>query len=161
MKSPGLVLAFLLLNTLGVGAQVAEVSAKPLSDDDIKLIRSNIQDARESVIRDTMQFSDAEAKAFWPIYNDYAAKQRAIADKRKGIILDYAKQVDTMTDAQASDLTDRMLQVEDETQALRRKFLPKFQAALGARRAAKFYQVDNRLAMILNVQLASEIPLIP
>jgi hypothetical protein len=66
-----------------------------------------------------------------------------------------------MTDANASDLTNRFLQVEDEMQELRKKYLSQFQKALGAKRAAKFYQVDNRLTMILNVQLASEVPLIP
>lgn len=55
----------------------------------------------------------------------------------------------------------RMFAIEDETQALRKKFYPRFEKALGAKRAAKFYQVDNRLSMILNVQLTSEIPLIP
>jgi len=32
--------------------------------------------------------------------------------------------------------------------------------ALGAKRAAKFYQVDNRLTMIINLQLTAGIPLI-
>jgi hypothetical protein len=33
--------------------------------------------------------------------------------------------------------------------------------ALGAKRAAKFYQVDNRLGLIVNLQLTALIPLIP
>jgi len=44
---------------------------------------------------------------------------------------------------------------------LRQSYWPKFMKALGAKRAAKFYQVDNRLTMMVNIQLASEIPLIP
>jgi hypothetical protein len=32
---------------------------------------------------------------------------------------------------------------------------------LGAKRAAKFYQVDNRLSLIINLQLAAAVPLIP
>jgi hypothetical protein len=149
------------MNSAAVTAQVAVVAVKPLSDDDIKLIRQNVQEVKDDVIKDTMQFNDAEANAFWPVYKDYAGEQRALAEKRFGIITDYAKQVDTLTDAQATDLTQRLFQVEDETQALRKKYLPKFQAALGAKRAAKFYQVDNRLTLIVNLQLASAIPLIP
>jgi hypothetical protein len=33
--------------------------------------------------------------------------------------------------------------------------------ALGAKRAAKFYQVDNRITLLINIQLAANIPLIP
>lgn len=161
MKTPAVAIAFLFLNCIAVGAQVAQVTVKPLSDDDIKLIRQDIQGAKDAIIKDTMQFSDAEGKAFWPVYKEYAEGQRAVAEKRFAVILDYAKHYDTMTDAEASGLSQRMLQSEDDVQALRRNYLPKFEAALGAKRAAKFYQVDNRLTMILNVQLASEIPLIP
>jgi len=39
-------------------------------------------------------------------------------------------------------------------------YYPKFEKALGAKRTAKFYRVDKRLTMIVNFQLASEIPLI-
>jgi hypothetical protein len=66
-----------------------------------------------------------------------------------------------MDDASASSLTQRLFQIEDETQALRKKYFNRFESALGAKRAAKFYQVDNRLTMIVNIQLASEVPLIP
>jgi hypothetical protein len=161
VKTPAVALAFLLLNTIGVGAQVALVAIKPLSDDDIKLIRQDIQGAKDDIIKDTMQLSEAEGTAFWPVYKEYAGGQRAIAEKRFAVILDYTKHVETLTDADASSLTQRMLQSEDEVQELRKKYFPKFEAALGAKRAAKFYQIDNRLTMILNVQLASEIPLIP
>jgi hypothetical protein len=108
-----------------------------------------------------MQFTDAESAAFWPVYKDYASEQKTIAEQRFAAIMEFAKHFDTMTDADASSLTKKMLQVEDSTQDLRRKYFPKFEAAIGAKRAARFYQVDNRLTMILNVQLASEIPLIP
>lgn len=157
MKNPALALAMFLLTTMGSGAQVVQVTVKPLTDADIKLIRQDIQSAKDDIIKDTMQFSEAEASSFWPVYKEYAAEQRAIAEKRLGVILDYAKSVDNLTDADASSLTNRLLQAEDDAQALRKKYLPKFSAAVGAKRAAKFYQVDNRLTMILNVQLASEI----
>ena len=161
MKTLPFAFAACLLCALPVGAQVVQITVKPLSDDDIKLIRQDIQSAKDDIVKDTMQFTEAEGAAFWPVYKEYAGEQRAIAEKRFAVITDYAKHVDTLTDADASGLTKRMLQVEDETQALRKKFYPKFESALGAKRAAKFYQVDNRLTLILNVQLASEVPLIP
>lgn len=161
MKTPALALAIFLLNTIGLGAQVAQITVRPLTDDDIKLIRQDIQSTKDDVIAHTMQFSDVEAGKFWPVYKEYAAEQTAIAEKRFAVILDYAKTIDTLTDAQASSLTQRLLQAEDDAQALRRKYFPKFETTIGAKRAAKFFQVDNRLSLILNVQLASEIPLVP
>lgn len=161
MNTPRMILAILLMNAVSGIAQTALVQVRPLTDEDVKLIRQDVQSIKDDVIKDTMQFTEAEGTAFWPIYKQYADQQRAIAEKRFAVILDYAKNIDTMTDAGASSLSQRMLQVEDDTQALRRQYFPKFETALGGKRAAKFYQVDNRLTMIVNVQLASEIPLIP
>jgi hypothetical protein len=95
------------------------------------------------------------------VYRDYAKGQRAIADKRLALITEYAQSLDKMDNAKASNLTQRLFQVEDDTQALRKQYFTKFEKSLGPKRAAKFYQVDNRLTMIINMQLASEIPLIP
>jgi len=155
-----LVLAFFLLNAIAGWAQTTEIVVKPLTDDDVKLIRQDVQSIKDDVIRDTMQFNNTEAAAFWPVYKQYAEEQHAIAEKRYGVIKDYAKSFDTMSDATASDLTQRMLQIEDDTQELRKKYYPKFQSAIGGKRAAKFFQVDNRLTLIVNLQLASEIPLV-
>jgi hypothetical protein len=161
VKIRGLVLASILVSAVVAVAQdVAVVTIRPLTDDDIKLMRQDVQSMKEGIIKDTMQFTDAEGTAFWPVYKTYAADQKTIGDKRVALITDYAKKYDTLTDEDAKSLTQRMLQIDDDTQALRKKYLPKFQAAIGGKRAALFYQVDNRLTLIVNVQLASVIPLI-
>jgi hypothetical protein len=152
--------AMILCSALAI-AQNIEVKAKPLNESDIKLLRQDVQSIKDRVITDTMQFSPAESTAFWPVYRDYAREQHALAQKRLGVITEYARTVDNMNDSTADNLTQRMFQIEDETVALRRKYYPRFVKALGAKRAARFYQVDNRLTTMVNVQLASEIPLVP
>jgi predicted metalloendopeptidase len=142
-------------------AQTTEVTAKPLTDTDIQLLRSDVQAAKHDIIAHTMQFSDAESTAFWPVYRDYARDQQAIGDERVRLIKDYAANYDTMTDDKAKDMAQRMMNIDSKYLALRESYWPKFMKALGAKRAAKFYQVDSRLSMMINVQLASEIPLIP
>jgi light-regulated signal transduction histidine kinase (bacteriophytochrome) len=142
-------------------AQNVDVQAKPLTDTDIQMLRQDIQAQKNQIISDTMAFTEAEAAAFWPVYKEYAAAQHAIADKRLALITDYARSYDKMDDATASALTQRLLAIEDETQALRKDYFSRFAKALGAKRAAKFYQVDNRLTLMINLQLAASIPLIP
>jgi hypothetical protein len=151
---------FVLNAAAAVAQDVTVVTVRPLTDDDIKLMRQDIQAAKEGIIKDTMQFTDAESTAFWPVYKQYAAEQKGIADKRVALITDYAKQYDALSDADAKSMTQRMLQIEEDTQSLRKKYLSKFQTALGGKRAAKFYQVDNRLSLIVNVQIASAVPII-
>jgi Spy/CpxP family protein refolding chaperone len=155
--------ALFALLTSGASAQTAPATATatPLTDSDIQLMRSDVQADKNEIILATMQFTDAESKVFWPIYRDYARDQHVIADDRIQLIKDYAKDYDSLDDAKANDLFQRMTNIEDKTSKLRGDYWPKFMKALGAKRAAKFYQVDNRLSLIINVQLTSAIPLIP
>ena len=161
MRNLTIICAMCLLLTPFILAQTVEVSAPPITDTDIQLLRSDLQAAKNQVIADTMKFTDTESTAFWPVYRDYTHDQHVIADKRLQVIKDYAKSYDTMDDPKAKDMVQRMMNVDDELLNLREKYWPKFEQALGAKRAAKFYQVDNRLSLMINVQLASQIPLIP
>jgi len=131
-----------------------------LTDSDIQLLRSDVQAGKNQIIADTMQFTDTESAAFWPVYRDYARDQQVIGDNRFTLIKDYAKNYDSMDDPKAKDMVQRMINIEDETLNLREDYWPKFMNALGAKRAAKFYQVDSRLSLIINLQLSANIPLI-
>jgi hypothetical protein len=140
--------------------KAADASVKPLTDTDIQLLRSDVQADKNDLIAATMKFTDTESTAFWPVYRDYARDQQVIGDERVQVIKDYAKNYDSLDDAKAKDMVQRMINVEDKTLNLREDYWPKFMTALGAKRAAKFYQVDNRLSLMINLQLAAAIPLI-
>ena len=153
--------ASLALLVAVVSAQTTQVTATPVTDTDIQLLRSDVQADKHQIIADTMQFTDAESTAFWPVYRDYAHDQQVIGDDLVQLIKDYAKSYDGMDDAKAGDMVQRMISIENRTLNLRKDYWPKFTKALGAKRAAKFYQVDNRLTLIINVQLTANIPLLP
>jgi len=152
--------AICVLLILPAMAQTSDASAK-ISDTDIQLLRSDVQAEKSDLIAHNMQFTDAESTAFWPLYRDYAHDQQAIGDTRVQLIKDYAKNFDSMDDAKAKDMTLRMMAIEEKTVKLRQDYWPKFEKTLGAKRAAKFYQVDGRISLLINTQLASYIPLVP
>lgn len=161
MNAPKLVLALILGGAAPIYAQVVTVTAKPLTDADIQLLRSDIQAQKDQIITHNMQFTEAEAAAFWPVYRQYANEQHVIGDKRVALIKDYAENYDSMDNVKAAQMMPTLFKIDDANQELRKKYFPNFEKALGAKRAAKFYQIDTRLSLITNLQLASAIPLIP
>jgi hypothetical protein len=161
MKLFLLTLATVALWVVPTFGQTATVIAKPLTDSDIQILRSDVQAQKNDIITHTMRFTDTESMVFWPLYRDFVRDQQVIGGKRLEIIKSYAKNLDKMDDATAQDLTQRMIGVDNETATLRRDYWPRFQKALGGKRAAQFYQVDRRLSLIVDLQLTSEIPLIP
>jgi hypothetical protein len=154
-----ILLLSVLLVTSGAIAQTA-TAGQTGTDTDIALLRSDVQAQRNDVVAHTMQLNDADAKNFWPLYREYVNKEQAIGDQRVSAIKDYASQYDTMDDAQADGLVDRMLKFDKSRTALRAEYYPKFKKAIGAKQAAKFLQVDNRLNLLVDLQIANAVPII-
>jgi hypothetical protein len=160
MKTVIVICAMCVLFMPSALAQTVEVTAAPLSDSDIQLLRSDVQAEKHDIIAHTMAFTDQESAAFWPVYRDYARDQQVIGDDRWKLIKSYADNYDTMDDAKADELAKQMFSIDSRTVTLRESYWPKFEKVLGPKRAAKFYQVDNRLTLMINLKLSSEIPLI-
>lgn len=138
----------------------ATVEVRPLSESDIALLRQDVQTRKMEIISDAMDFTDQEGSAFWPVYRDYANEQQKLGDKKFQIIKDYAQNYDQMDDAKAVDLTSRMAELDKAALENRVAYWPKFEKALGAKRAAKFLQVDRRLNLMIDLELTSQIPII-
>ena len=129
-------------------------------DADITLLRSDLQTQRTAVVTDEMKLTDDQGKAFWPLYREYANKQQVVGDERVSLIKDYANSYDSMDDATADGLIKRQLKFEQDRLKLQSDYYPKFKKAVGAKQAAKFLQIDNRLNMLVDLQLASSIPVL-
>src|ERR1700735_2559373 len=102
-----IVMSAVLLVASGAIAQTATADQSG-TDTDIALLRSDVQAQKTDVIAHTMQFNDADAKAFWPLYREYANKQQVLGDQRVSVIKDYGAQYDTLTDGQADALMARV-----------------------------------------------------
>jgi hypothetical protein len=148
------------LNGLAVAQTAVTVEAKPLSESDIALLRHDVQAAKMDIITKTMQFTEAEAAAFWPLYRDYANEEHQIGDTTYRIIKNYAANYDQMTDAKAGELTRKVLDVERSKYELASKYLPRFEKVLSPKRAAKFFQVERRLDLMIELELSGAIPLV-
>lgn len=135
-------------------------TGRPVTDDDIAVLRQDVQASKTDIITRSMGFTDEQSKAFWPLYREYANEQQKIGDQRVSLIKDYAANYDKIDDAQAQSYLTRALKYEDEMAQLRKSYVPKFEKAIGAKQTAKFYQVDNRLTLLVNVQLANLLPII-
>ncbi len=162
MKSLKILVAAVVLCSASAFAQTAaDTSTDAQTDQDIALLRKDVSSAKMDVITHTMQFTEKEAAAFWPVYEQYAAAQKQIGDQKIALIKEYAQNYDTITDANATAMSQKAFAIEAESVQLRKTWFPKFVAVLGAKRAAKFMQVDNRLSLLANLQIASAVPIIP
>ena len=157
-----LLTAVVMLGTLSGFAQTpADANTgRPVTDDDIAVLRQDVQADKTEIITRNMEFTDEQSKAFWPVYRNYAHDQQVIGDQRVALIKDYAANYDSMDDAKAQSYIARALKFDSDGLQLRKTYVAQFVKAIGAKQTAKFYQVDNRLSLLVNVQLAALLPII-
>ena len=154
--------AGLLLGATAVWAQAAQPAPAPEGNLDsyIEVLRSDLRTQRKALMAANMRLTDQEATRFWPIYNEFEAESTKLGDLRVQVIKDYAKHYDTMDDKTAKDLIARSLKYEGERTALRTKYTKKMSKALSPKLAARFLQIENRIGLMLDLKLASELPLL-
>lgn len=127
-----------------------------VSDHDIQLLRKDLRSAQKQIIAANMLLTDAEA----PLYEQYTAEKVKINDDKLLVIKNYAANFEKLTDNQAQTLVNKWAQADQSAVQLRTKYIPMFQNVLPGKKPALFFQLDRRIAVLLDLQLASEIPLV-
>jgi len=141
-------------------AQAANAGSNTATETDIKLLREDIRSERKRLVAANMPLTETEATKFWPIYDQYAAEVTKLGDTRVALIKEYAQSYDTMTDAQANDLMNRSAAIDQQVSALLLKYVPIFERVISAKKTAKWYQIDRRLDLLINLELAASIPMV-
>jgi hypothetical protein len=129
-------------------------------DQDIDLLRKDVRSQKKQMVAANMNLTDQEAEKFWPVYDQYTAELVKINDAKYGAIKQYAQNYNTLTDDQAEALTKQVLVVDQSVAELRQRYIPIFNKVLSGRKTALFFQLDRRLVMLIDLQLASSIPLV-
>ena len=155
--------------TLFAGPLAAQTTAKAPADPAkvraeldkaIEVMRKDARAGKSDILGKTMQLDSTQAAAFWPLYKQYEAEAKLLGDERLGVIQDLAEHFDSLDDAKAKALLDRQMALEGKKLALLTKYKDEMLKVLPAKTVARFFQVDSRLNKLVELTVASEIPLV-
>ncbi len=138
----------------------AAEQGKTITDQDVEMLRSDLRSQKKQIVAANMTLTDAQAEKFWPVYDEYTKEVSKLNDTRITLIKQYAENYDTMTDAQANSLMKQALSLDESYVKLRQSWVPKFEKVISAKQTAAFFQIDRRLHLLMDLQLASMIPLV-
>jgi hypothetical protein len=165
-----LILALALVSATGLPAQQTQApgthvqnpaSSRELNTDAyIQLLRADLSTKTVQIVRETMQLNDQQSAIFWPIYRQYQAEQSKLITDKLAIVTDYANNFSTMTDAKADQLAQQTIQLDEQRMALREKYYATMKKALSPVVAVRFFQVEHQLQLIVDLQIAANLPII-
>ncbi|HZS54462.1 MAG TPA: hypothetical protein VFA65_08665 [Bryobacteraceae bacterium] len=151
---------------LGSGVSKAQAAQSPGSTDDqkldqeIQLMRKDVRSQKKQIIAANLKLTDQESEKFWPIYDRYTADLVKINDTKYALIKEYATHFDSLTDDELDKSVKQWLGLDQSVAQLRLKYLPTFRAVLSAKNTALFYQLDRRIVNMIDLRVASALPLV-
>lgn len=146
-----------------IGAAMAQQADGSIVDDPgLAKARAVLQAGREDIIRQEIYLTASEAEAFWPVYRDYVADLQPLRDRRTEAIAAYLLAYDagTLSAADAEKLVDEHLDWQASVLEIKRRHLENVRRVLPPLKAARFYQLENKLDAEQEAQLAVFVPLI-
>lgn len=136
----------------------AQTAVPTLAGGPIERLRADTQADRVTVITTAMDFSEKDGAAFWPIYRKYEYERSVLDDRRVAVIKEYAAKYPNLTDSEAKAMTEKMFDCDARLTELKKKYLKKFNSVLPAYTVAKFFQLEHRIDLLMDMNVESALP---
>jgi hypothetical protein len=127
------------------------------SDEQILLKQVNTD--KKAVYASNLGLTEEESAKFWPIYDEYEAKQKPLQDRFFANLNTFAEKYDTLTDAEAAAILKEKMAIEKEGAALKQKYTAKIAKVLPAKKALRYAQLETRVQNLIQRNVYSLIPL--
>jgi hypothetical protein len=134
-------------------------SAQEKPADNMQVVLEKIRADKKLLVAANMQLTEAEAKAFWPVYGRYQDELFLLRTRTAKLITDYAEAYEQMTNDTAKKLLDEYMTIEALGLKLRQAYLPKFRSVLPEVKVVRYYQIENKIQAALAYEVAAKIPL--
>ena len=105
--------------------------------------QEKIEQIKADFIRQRVDFTTAEAQAFWPIYNDYHDKRESIIKSRKEMWRKAKDNVDGITDKEMEALIDNELVLKQKELDLQKEFHKKLKLILSSKKIVKYFLAEE------------------
>ena len=152
-------LSFILVAAILVSASA--VVAQVTDSDYLEQVRTEISADRQALVAANLGLTEAEGRAFWPVYREYRNEMAAkVGDRMQKLIQDYADALDNMTNDQAKAMVDEMMTIQQQEYKVRKSYLSKFRKVLPEIKVARFLQIENQIDAIIKLELVESIPLV-
>ena len=133
---------------------------KPASN--LEIIHEKLKADKKLIVAKYMELTEAEAKRFWPVYDDYQKDLQKINERILNMLQSYAADYrnQSLTDEKAKQLLDEWIAIDNDDAQRRASYVPKVMKALPPKKAARYLQIENEYRILLRYDLAATVPLV-
>jgi hypothetical protein len=128
----------------------------------MEILRDKIKADKKLVVAHNMDLTEAEAKAFWPVYDAYQKDLQKINERLGKVIKEYADSWNNgaVSNEKAKKLLNEAFAIEEAELKLKRSYVPKLEKVLPGMKVARYIQIENKIRALVRMELAANIPLV-
>jgi len=153
-------LALLLVMAACAHAQEKSEAASIDATSFIELLRTDIKTQKVKLITAGLELPDDYSAKFWPVYRKYEFELDQINDEMLNLLKEYAKNYENLTSQKAGELTAKSFELQEKKLKLRKSYFEEFKKILPPKYACRYAQLDHRINLLLDLQLAGRVPLV-
>ncbi len=147
-------IVFLALIVIGVTVPVdAQVSDQTI------LTYQVLTEYYDVLVKEAMALTDEQWKAFEPVFTEYKVVMHPVFEKRISLIKDFVKKKGVLNESEAKAALDGILEIERDEWLVLRDFRKDFLEVIPAVKVLRFWQIENRMMLMLEANLAKDIPM--
>ena len=126
---------------------------------DEQILLKQINTNKKAVYAENLGLTEQESAKFWPIYDEYEAKQKPLQDRFLANLNTFAEKYDTLTDEEAAAILKEKMAIEKDREALKQKYTAKIAKELPPKKALRYAQLETRIQTLIARDVYSMIPL--
>lgn len=126
-----------------------------------QILIDKVKADKKLLVAANLNLTEAEAKAFWPVYDGYQRELNGLNEQMGKLIQTYAEAYNSrsLTDDSAKKLLEQQLSLEEAEVRARKACAAKVNKVLPGIKAARYMQVENKIRAAIRYQAADVIPL--
>lgn len=103
--------------------------------------KAKIEELRKKYYNEKLSLTETEQKAFWPLYDEYKQKEKALRDSFRSKYK--PNDVIFMDDKQAEAFLDATIKLRDDQNALYKEYVEKFKKVISVKKVAMLPMVER------------------
>ena len=137
-------------------------SAQDKPANNMESVHEKLKADKKLIVTKYMELTEAEAKKFWPVYEEYQKDLQKIDQRLLNLLQSYAADYrnQSLTDEKAKQLLDEWIAIDNDDAKRRASYVPKVMKALPPKKAARYLQIENEYRILLRYDLAVTVPLV-
>lgn len=104
--------------------------------------RQAIKARRVAHITDQLSLTPAEARQFWPVYNEYLEKYEELSQKHRRWQYQF-QSIERLSESEAAELAEREVRRLEESAVLKRTYHEKLKEVLPLKKIAMLYEAER------------------